>query len=297
VKALLHAAQQLYVLEVSLRDYLDEARRVLRNDAPFGPVCVRDLTVYGDDSGGEDDLLMLAADMSTHVGLMALTLSCLPLKSPAALDAVADAALASRVSSLELTECDVSPAYAPALARRIGGGALTALSINNIGYRLLDDDTAVVVLCDALRASSTLTSLSLWFLWDEPAATAALLGALTGHPSLQTLRISADFVEASAALGELVAANAPSFVHLDVSWCRLGDDGMGPLFDALPHNTHLRSLKCCENNITEAFMRDRLLPAVRANSSLRKLGFGDVRPAGEVAALMASRAAAAAAAQ
>jgi hypothetical protein len=41
--------------------------------------------------------------------------------------------------------------------------------------------------------------------------------------------------------------------------------------DALPHNTHLRTLDCRGNDMTELFARDRLLPAVRANTSLRTL--------------------------
>jgi hypothetical protein len=274
VEALLHAAPQLRMLEVPVGGTLDEARSVLRNDPPFGPVRVRRLRVYGGDFG-EDDVLMLAADMSAHVWLMALKLFHMPLNTPAVLDAVVDAALAHRLSSLELEVCGLAPASAPALARLLGGGALTALSINTCGLRWLDD-SAVAVLGDALRASSTLTSLSLLGLWNEQAVSAALLRALTGHLSLQVLAVHGllYFAHAGAALGELVAADAPSLVDLDASRCYLGDVGLGPLFEALPHNTHLRTLNCCDNFVTEAFMRDRLLPAVRANSSLRLLDTG-----------------------
>jgi hypothetical protein len=67
---------------------------------------------------------------------------------------------------------------------------------------------------------------------------------------------------------------------------------LGPLFEALPHNTHLRTLNCCRNQASEAFTRDRLLPAARANRSLRELRIDDeFGSAGEVAAIMASRAA------
>jgi hypothetical protein len=41
--------------------------------------------------------------------------------------------------------------------------------------------------------------------------------------------------------------------------------------DALARNTHLTRLDIGDNNRTKAFMRDRLLPAVRANRSLREL--------------------------
>ncbi len=73
------------------------------------------------------------------------------------------------------------------------------------------------------------------------------------------------------ALGALVAADAPALTELDVSNGCLGDAGMGPLIDALPLNTHLRTLIIVYACITEAFTAQRLLPAVRANASLREL--------------------------
>ena len=46
-----------------------------------------------------------------------------------------------------------------------------------------------------------------------------------------------------------------------------------PLFTALPFNTHLRLLLIVSENLSVDFMRDVVLPAVRANTSLRQ---GDV---------------------
>jgi hypothetical protein len=68
-----------------------------------------------------------------------------------------------------------------------------------------------------------------------------------------------------------VAANAPALQLLDVSSCELGDDGLGPLVDALAINTHLRTLECEANNLSAVFARKRLLPAVVTNTSLRRL--------------------------
>jgi hypothetical protein len=70
------------------------------------------------------------------------------------------------------------------------------------------------------------------------------------------------------ALGALVAANTPSLQLLFVTFCHLGDAGMRPLLEALPHNTHLECLVCDGNGMSAAFARDLLLPAVRANTSL-----------------------------
>jgi hypothetical protein len=46
---------------------------------------------------------------------------------------------------------------------------------------------------------------------------------------------------------------------------------MNPLVDALAHNTHLRTLHCGYNDLDNAYVRVRLAPAVRANTSLREL--------------------------
>ena len=85
---------------------------------------------------------------------------------------------------------------------------------------------------------------------------------------------------AGAALAALVAADPPSFQALHVDGCSLGDEGLGPLFDALPSNTRLRTLLCRATGLTAQCARDRLLPAVRANSGLRELGVTDAHAVG-----------------
>ncbi len=134
---------------------------------------------------------------------------------------------------------------------------------------------------DALRANSTLTSLILEScdVWQDAAAAALLLGALTAHRSLRTLVLGADRIlgeeqqapAVAAALGALVAADAPALQELDISHSGLGDACLGALVDALPLNTHLRTLNLDYTNYTKDFAHDRLLPAVRANTSLRHL--------------------------
>jgi hypothetical protein len=74
-----------------------------------------------------------------------------------------------------------------------------------------------------------------------------------------------------AMLAALLLANAPALETLYIFHNLLGDDGMGPVVEALRHNTHLTKLNCSVNATSEAFARDKLLPAVRANAGLRKL--------------------------
>jgi hypothetical protein len=279
LEALLRAAPRLDVCDADVQcDELALARRLLRNEPPFAPLHVRSFEFHGEQAyRDEAALVALAADTASHAPLRRLLLDNAALNTAAGLDAVVNAALTRRLTHVTLQLCDLSLASAPALVRLVGGGALAELDI--FGANTLLDAPAALALGNALRASSTLTAVTLRVvdLFRDPAAATALLGALTGHPSLHSLNISHNHVEpagqdeAGAALGALVAANAPALTALDVSVCILRHAGLRPLFDALPANTHLRTLECGHNAFSDAFLRETLLPAVRANSSLREL--------------------------
>ncbi len=200
---------------------------------------------------------------------------------PAALDAVVDAALQLRLTQLDFYECRLTPASVPALARALSGSVLRTLAVEGEPSPLLDGPAALL-LGNALRANTTLTSATFKFirLFNEPASAAALLGALTGHPSLRKLVVSYNrlfnaaapaVAVVGAALAALVAANAPALQELHMLDCDLGDAGLGALVDALPHNTHLRRLDLRLSGFSDAFKHDRLLPAVRANAWLQAL--------------------------
>jgi hypothetical protein len=252
-----------------------------------------------DDDAAQAALLpQVCSALSAHASLTSLRLYHVSLAAPAALDAVVDAALANHMRVLDLQVCDVCPASAPALARLLRGEALRELHIGGSGVQLLDGPAAAL-LTAALRTNNTLTTLSLLFLrlWHDTAAAVTLLGALTAHPSLRTLNCCNNHVRpnadaAGAALGALVAANAPALTELDICGCHLNDVGMAPVMAALVANTHLRALTCGDNNITEAFARDMLLPAVRANTSLRCLSvwMPECAAAHDAQALVAARA-------
>jgi hypothetical protein len=216
----------------------------------------------------------------------------------AALDAVVGAARARRLSAVSLISCALSAASAPALVRLLGGGALQQLGIFNEDEGLLDAAVAAL-LGAALRANCRLTSFSFMSvdIWHDAAVGAALVNALTAHRSLESVDLSyndasAHAAAAGTALGALIAADAPTLHSLNVDGCFLTDVGLGPLVDALASNTHLRSLDISHNEMTEAFARSRLLPAVRANRSLMQLSTGVGFPsAREAEALVAARAA------
>jgi hypothetical protein len=295
--ALLQAAPLLRVLEAYVECRNAEARRLLRNEAPFGPLRMRSLHMHLLFVAGWDYVAAVtwqqsfAQDALAHAWLTGLFVEDAWLNEPAVLDALVDLALQRRLTFLELHGYGFSPACAPALARLVGGSALSTLGLHSELPTLFLDEPAAMLLGNALRANTTLTSASFTSvgLFNDAAGAAALLGALTAHPTLQKLDIGWNENEAvatgfagyahapaaqvvlGAALGTLVAANSPALRDLGLSDCGLDDAGLGPLTDALAHNTHLRTLVQGYNCNTDAFFRNRLLPAVHINTSLREL--------------------------
>jgi hypothetical protein len=150
--------------------------------------------------------------------------------------------------------------------------------VHNEDAMQLMDARGGELVCDALRRSSSITSLTLIHtrMWLDMDVGFALLRALTGHVSIATLNLEGQHVReedraaVGVAYGALVAANAPALTHLSVGG-HLGDGGMRPLFTALRRNTHLRALRCNGNNVSEAFAARVVLPCVRANTSLTRL--------------------------
>jgi hypothetical protein len=283
VEAILAAAPLLRVYDADTYADPAVACRMLRNEPPFGLLRVHKLLLGHVWPGGEAEVVAFAADMTASASsLSALTFSIAPLDELGALDAVVDAALARRLPGLWLSECSLSAASVPALARLLGGSALSTLALSythGVPLLLSGAEGSAALLAVALRANSTLAVLRLENVnvWHDAAAAETLLQALTAHPSVQSLRLSgnpvraADRARAGAALGALVAAHASALEELCVSDCRLGDEGLDALVDALAGNTRLQVLQCRGNNMSDAFALTRLQRAVRANTSLRKL--------------------------
>jgi hypothetical protein len=286
----LDAAPQLRALRADVAASLADATCMLRNEAPYGALRVRFLCAVGDDDDdrppGVDDAawLALAGAMREHATLQGVELRYAPLSTPApVLDALVDAALTRRLSSVSAEFCELSPAAVPALTRLLGDTVLTCLCILNDRSQLLDAPAASL-LAAALRdhgAALRIVQLEGVQLWADAHAGAAVLAALTAHPSLCVLKLAQNEVAhpaaaavAGAALGALLAADAPSLTDLHLSHVSLRDAGMAPLLHALRLNTHLRMLLCYDAHMSAAFERDTFLPAIRANTSLRTLAAG-----------------------
>ncbi len=275
LEKVLRAAPQLRVCEVDVACDAAQARRLLRGAAPFARVQLHGISLKNCNTGTARELAGLLTRHEPSVQVLAFVESPLDTEEDTAMAAVVDLALAQRIPDVSFCCCDLPSEAAPELARLLRGGALTSLRVLNGGVQLLEgrDDAE---LCAALRASRTLTALTvadcdLWRSQGGP----ALLRAVTRHASLRHLSFSGSHGRnesptwAAAALGALVAANAPALQSLDVSCCWFYDAGLAPLVAALRRNTRLRTLKF--DGMSGAFAASHLLPAVRANTSLREL--------------------------
>jgi hypothetical protein len=283
ISALLLAAPRLTALHANARcTTVTDAGVLLRCEAPFAALRLRRLSVtWLDFWGGLDDvptIFTLAADVAANPYLSELQLVNAWLNTPERLGAVVDAALARRFSVVHLTNCNLFPICVPELARLLGSSALRSLTISNFNGQLLNV-LFVAPFVDALVANTTLREFSLVCsnVWTFPAVAATLLSALAGHPSIAAVNLSGNVMarlpNATAALATLVAADGV-LLDLNVSDCGLDDELLGPLVDALHHNKHLRALRCLNSTMTDAFARDRLLPAVLACTSLTTLELG-----------------------
>jgi hypothetical protein len=301
VAAMLRAAPLLRVLDCDVACDASDAQRLLRNEAPFGPLRVRLLCAdfgfgFNDDGNAMQTLL---ADAAVHESLTGLRLKHAPLQQAGALDEVVDTVVARQLACFALSNCDlVAPAawatWAPALARVINDGVLTTLAVEQGAFRL--DYPAATLVADALRGNTTLTSFSLSELscsLNPQHIPRKLVRALVAHRSLRSLSLNLSYQRCGAswrvALGALVRANSvlEELLLLDTT---LGDWGLGPLLDALPANTRLRTLGICSLFMSAAFARQRLLPAIQTNTSLRLLTIQPpFAPADAAEALVRSR--------
>lgn len=183
-----------------------------------------------------------------------------------------------RLRDLFVFDCSVTPALAPDLTWALDNARLIGLKITGDfgGARLLAADS-VTPLCAAL-AGSSLRDLDLkrLNLFQAPELGIKLLGALKGHPTLKELSLADNPVpeaaraSVGAAFAALLTTESP-LINLIVDFCALGDAGMRPLLEALRVTPKLKCFDCCGSRVSGAFARNVFLPAIRANTSLRRL--------------------------
>ena len=263
-----------------------DATQMLRAEPPFAVLKIRHLLKVCFHSGNvgpaERFLPLLAAlsDAALQPALSGLSFHAADTAQPALMGALVDAALARRLRELKLKDC--TPPATAGLARLLARGSLVKLEVELERVHaipLFDAAPGAALVADALRTNTTLTDLRLYnaYLCNDVGAAVALLAALVGHPSLRELHVCGentavdDCRTLGAAFAALIAAPAQPLEVLVCCFNDLGDVGLAPIVEALALNRHLRELDVNSNDMSEEFARDLLLPAVRANTTLRKL--------------------------
>lgn len=263
------------------------ATALLRRERPLAALRTRELHVFGGSSARQLGQLASALAAFPRLPGGGRNASMPPnlefdfpvgVNEPGVLPAIVDAAITVGLSQLCIHGAELGEAAAPAVARLLTRGRLTALNLSEGLSRGLLQGGGGAALAAGLRACATLAELDLSFLglWDLPAAGAEVLDALVGHPALRTLKLCDDMRAAAAqpvagsALARLVAANSPSLTVLKLQIYNLGDAGQRGLFEALRGNAFLVELKCSWGRVTRAFAAATILPCVRANVSLRR---------------------------
>jgi hypothetical protein len=306
IEELLAAAPLLRVLECDVNLGFDNEALApapcLLVEQQFAAVRLRSLAINAFVT--QLDAPVVVARLALHATLTRLDLYDVHLDSQPVLNAVVDLAI-SQLQRLQLWYCRLSPASLPALTRLLergsgsAGGSLTELFIYNNNNPLLES-AGVPAFCAALRASRLIElGLAAVRLFDSLEDGLAVVAACTGHPTLRELNLRwnrVDHVTSPAvggALAALVAADS-ALQTLNVYHCNLGDDAVRPLFAAVAGSTRLRTLICCDNGISANCAREAVLPAIQANTSLRKLDSGYARAIPELqqaTALVRARAA------
>ena len=258
-----------------------EALPLLRCEAPCTLLHIFKLGVH--TFNDEQAVLDLAAALPSHSGkIKFFTVDYAPLRNVAVADALMRGISEARVSDVTFYSCRIAPASLPGLTRLLQAGCLERLDIYNTETALFEEGPNLTAFCHALRSSSLQALRLRWCqLWRDPAAAGELLASLVGHPTLRELSLCANRVDntvvarrtAGEQLTSLITHNS-ALQKLDLDECILGDAGLAPIFEALPRFSTLKELHFSYETISREFARDVILPAVRANSSLRTLSFG-----------------------
>lgn len=294
LRTLIAAAPRLRALHADVACTAAEARALLRNQPPFqalrlrGVFLIRGTALY-EAPAGVPDVAAALEHAAAHASVQSITLETHWPCEPRVWDALTSTARALRLRHFSLRcaqDDELRDATALALARFLAEvDSLEALEIHALhAYFTAAGGRA---LAQALRASRLRAFvLATYDVFEEPFAP-AIFAALTGHPTLRRLVISVlsggSIGEARrAALGPLLGALVTSpdsrLEALCVPRSDLRDAGLGPLFDALPRARSLRELDVRQNLASVACVRQRLLPALRANASLRRLVCAQAKP-------------------
>lgn len=187
---------------------------------------------------------------------------------------------------LDVSHCELRDAgLARSLGTALGAGCSFTTLVLSSNFLT---DASVIALCDALttpRAPCPLTRLVLGSNAIRAGGASALAGALAaGHlPQLRYLDLSDTLLreEGGAVLAACLSSPHCRLHFLEVSFCRLGDDGLRCFAEVLHSNSQLRNLHVADAGATDVgvfALAAGLEAATRVgNTALKVLHVGSVR--------------------
>jgi hypothetical protein len=301
LRTLLRAAPRLAVLHAdvghidgtSLLVPIAEALPMLRREAPWKPLRARSVSVQLVEGDAANATRELAEALRCNNNIGSLNVVSFDVAvEPDALCELCDAAVAVGARMVHLRGCGLRAGAAPGLVTLLRARCLVNLLLAN-EPELLDRESAKPVVC-ALNDNNTVDSITLQHvgLWRDPMIGMMLCSALAEHRSLTHINLSGNSigvgnVPMGVVLGtvyaQLLEANAPTLVYLNISGCDLTFAAAQPIVEALRVNTHLRHLEMWLDDPMahvldefHAFEENELLSAVVANTALRWLDYTEM---------------------
>ena len=224
-----------------------------------------------------------AAALATRTGIELLFLQGGNLAG-ATLEALARAVGTVGVEKISFYQCGLTRLALPALTLVFRSTVLRRFEIHLNGGASLFTGPDLPAFCDALRSNSSLKQIMLdnCDLWANPADAGMVLAALAARSTFFSLNLISNHVgetqaqqlTAGTQLAQLIIAGG--LKSLELNGCSLGEAGLAHIFAALSVATRLERLDLTGEEMSSAFARDVVLPAVRANTSLRYLAFSNV---------------------
>jgi Ran GTPase-activating protein (RanGAP) involved in mRNA processing and transport len=202
----------------------------------------------GSDGRGRDAdrrraYISLAAAFGTSRSLRTLRLGQWLVDDPVAAALSAALSASRSLTELDLQDCKMDAAALVALAPGVQASpTLQRLVLDNNPF----GDPGAVALAAVIARSRSLTDLSAESCCFGDEGLAALSAALGQCGGLRALRLNLGFSACSAgvaALARALAADGCALAALGLRYCRLNDEGAGPLLAALRANRSLTDLR------------------------------------------------------
>jgi hypothetical protein len=283
LELLARAGTQLETLVCSVTcSGAEEVQALLTKQAPFGALQLEGLHV--DHLGGQSVFEVLGANLDQQPSLLDLCLLRLPVPPLHISVSFFDALLASKVTSISLSDCGLDVNVAAGLARLLQAGRLERLNLQN--FHGLFTPEATVQLSLALRHSRSLRELVISCREEANAQLYLILPALESHPTLQALTLSFFRFSSVArdAMLRVIAADSTMLQTVHIEYLKETEVRLSALAGALLQNRHLHELHLSyydklpyDDDVdpsappASAYEEHLWLSAVLACTSLRKL--------------------------